>query len=82
MTLEAFTLLDEKEQAQVLIDKGVFIAERIYRDFSIFLYQVDHFYVEIYHNLRYNVIQGMESFEDEEMLQPYLESIDLSTLCL
>jgi len=82
MTLEAFTLLDEKEQAQVLIDKGVFIAERQYRDFCIFLYQVDHFYVEIYHNLRYNVIQGMESFEDEEMLQPYLESIDLSTLCL
>ena len=82
MRIEQFNILDEKEQAEVLINKGVFIAERLYRDFSIFLYQVDHFYVEIYHNLRYNVIQGMESFEDEEMLKPYLESIDLSPLCL
>lgn len=81
MTLEEFSLLDDQEQAKTLIDKGVFIAERQYRDFCIFLYQVDNFYVEIYHNLRYNVIQGMESFENEDMLEPYLESIDISTLC-
>ena len=80
MTLSDFKLLNETEQAQALIDYGIFIAERQYRDFCIFLYQINNFYIEIYHNLRYNVIQGMESFQDDDMLQPYLESIDISCL--
>ncbi|MFL5742313.1 MAG: hypothetical protein ACJ75B_18960 [Flavisolibacter sp.] len=81
MTISEFSHMDEANQAQALIERGVFLAERLYKNFIIFLYQVDNFYVEIYHNLRFNVIQGMISFEDEEVLQPYLESIDISQLC-
>ncbi len=42
MTLSDFKLLNETEQAQALIDYGIFIAERQYRDFCIFLYQLYH----------------------------------------
>jgi hypothetical protein len=81
MTSEEFRLLDDDQQTEVLLDRGVFLAERLYKNFTIFLYQVDHFYVEIYHNLRFNVMQGMRSFEDdEESLQPYLDRIDISCL--
>lgn len=80
MTIADFTLLDEIKQAQTLVERGVFVAERLYKNFSIFLYQVDSFYVEIYHNLRYNAMQGMRSFEDDEALEPYLEEIDISCL--
>jgi hypothetical protein len=73
--------MDEANQAQTLIECGVLLAERLYKNFIIFLYQVDSFYVEVYHNLRFNVIQGMISFEDEDVLQPYLETIDISQLC-
>ena len=80
MTSAEFSLLPEKKQTEILLEKGVFVAERMYKNFTIFLYQVDQFYVELYHNLRYNVIQGMRSFEDQEALEPFLREIDISCL--
>lgn len=80
MTLDEFTLLDDTKQAEALIERGVFLAERQYKNFSIFLYQLDDFYVEIYHNLKFNVMQGMRSFADEDELEPFLETIDISSL--
>lgn len=80
MTLIEFTSLDEKKQAQTLLEKGCFLATRLYKNFSILLYQLDNFYVEVYHNLRFDVMQGLRCFEDDETLQPYLETIDISHL--
>ena len=80
MTSAEFSLLPETIQTEILLEKGVFIAERLYKNFIIFLYQVDQFYVELYHNLRFNVIQGMRSFEDQEALDPFLQEIDISCL--
>ena len=80
MNFTEFRLLDEMKQAETLIEHGVFLTERLYKNFSIFLYQVNDFYVEVYHNLRFNVMQGMRSFEDDEALEPYLENIDISCL--
>lgn len=80
MTLDEFTRLNETSQAQTLLRKGTFLADRLYKNFSILLYQLDNFYVEVYHNLRFDVMQGMRCFEDDEALQPYLEDIDISCL--
>ncbi|MGZ8561741.1 MAG: hypothetical protein ACXWV3_09120 [Flavisolibacter sp.] len=80
MTLSTFSSLNEAQQAEVLLDRGIFLAERLYKNFTIFLYQVDHFYVEIFYNLRFNTTQGMRGFEDDETLEPYLDSIDISCL--
>lgn len=80
MTLDEFSRLDDAGQAEELIDRGVFLTERMYKNFSIFLYQLDGFYVEIYHNLRFNVMQGMRSFSEQDDLEPFLESIDISSL--
>ena len=80
MTSAEFSLLSETKQTEILLEKGVFVAERMYKNFTIFLYQVDQIYVELYHNLRYNVIQGMRSFEDQEALEPFLREIDISCL--
>jgi hypothetical protein len=81
MTCDEFRILDEDQQTEILIEKGVFLAERLYKNFLIFLYQIDNFYVEIYHNLRFNVMQGLRSFEDDEAsLEPFLEHIDISCI--
>jgi hypothetical protein len=80
MTLDQFTHLNETSQAEVLLAHGAFVAERMYKNFTIFLYQVADFYVEVYHNVNFNVTQGMRCFQDDEALQPYLESIDISCL--
>jgi hypothetical protein len=80
MTQEEFAQLDDNKQAAALIDRGVFLTERMYKNFSIFLYCLDDFYVEIFHNLRFNVMQGMRSFRANEDLDPYLETIDISAV--
>lgn len=80
MTLDEFTLLNETRQAEALLEQGIFLTDRLYKNFSIFLYRLDNFYVEVYHNLRFDIMQGMRCFQDEEALQPYLESIDISCL--
>ena len=80
MTVTDFTHLDETQQAEALLARGIFLTERLYKNFIIFLYQLDNFYVEVYHNLKFNVMQGMRSFEDDEALEPYLDSIDISCL--
>jgi hypothetical protein len=80
MTLNEFTLLNEARQAQTLLERGTFLTDRLYKNFSIILYQVDNFYVEVYHNLRFDIMQGMRCFQDDEALQPFLESIDISCL--
>jgi hypothetical protein len=80
MTQQEFTFLNDDRQAKALVERGTFIAERDYKNFTIFLYRIDGFYVEIYHNLKFNAMQGMRSFEDDEALEPYLNSIDISCL--
>ena len=80
MTLDEFIVLNDARQAQTLLERGIFLTDRLYKNFSIFLYQLDNFYVEVYHNLRYDIMQGMRCFEDDDALQPYLESIDISCL--
>ena len=80
MTNFEFSQLNDTAQAEELLDRGIFLTERLYKNFTIFLYQVDHFYVEVYYNNRFNVLQGMKSFEDDATLQPYLDSIDITCL--
>lgn len=81
MTLDEFTLLNETKQAETLLKRGIYLADRLYKNFSIILYQLDNFYVEVYHNIRFDIMQGMRCFQDDETaLQPYLESIDISSL--
>jgi hypothetical protein len=80
MTLDEFSLLTETRQAETLLKRGIYLTDRLYKNFSIILYQLDNFYVEVYHNLRFDIMQGMRCFEDDETLQPYLDSIDISCL--
>lgn len=80
MTLDEFAGLNETRQAETLLERGIYLADRLYKNFSIFLYQLDSFYVEVYHNLRFDILQGMRCFEDDDALQPYLDRIDISCL--
>lgn len=80
MKLAEFNLLDEIGQAEALLNHGVLIAERLYKDFTIFLYQVNEFYVEVYYHNRFTMIQGFRGFASTTALEPYLEEIDITAL--
>jgi hypothetical protein len=72
MTLYQFNSLDEMEQAETLWDKGVHIAEREDDIHKFILYQIDSFYVEVWHHKEYNVIRKLRTFSSASQLDPYL----------
>jgi hypothetical protein len=78
MTLYEFKLLDEKELAEALWDRGVHIGERQEGLFKIALYQIDAFYAEVFYHAGYNVIQGIRSFSNVDELEPYLAKIKVT----
>jgi hypothetical protein len=80
MKLTDFNLLDEIAQAEALLNYGVLVAERLYKEFTIFLYQVNQFYVEVYYHNKFTMIQGFRGFESTAALEPYLEEIDITSL--
>jgi hypothetical protein len=80
MTLYHFNLLDENEKANTVWAKGVLVGERSDAYHQIHLYQVDAFYVEVYHHNHFNVITGFRSFTSLRKLEPYLEEISLEGL--
>jgi hypothetical protein len=72
--------LDENEKANTVWGRGVLIGERSDAFHKINLYQVDAFYVEVYHHTHFNVITKIQTFTTTHKLQPYLEHISLEGL--
>ncbi len=75
-----FHQLSEKEQLDTLEESGVFIAERHRPFYNIKLYQIDGFYVELYHHTHFNVVVNINCFTNTDCLDPYLQSIDVEAL--
>ena len=79
MTLYQFNQLDEMEQAEAVWD-GVHIGERQDGEYTILLYQLRSFYVEVYYHREYNALRRFRSFSSINQLGPYLDRIDISKL--
>jgi hypothetical protein len=80
MTTNEFYLLDDSSKGKTILHYGVSLLKRVYAGLHIYLFQLDRFYVEVYFNPKYEVIQGFRAFEDDESLQPYLATIDISSV--
>ena len=80
MTRYHFNLLDEGEKARLIREKGVQVGTREDTFHTVRLYQIDGFYVELYHHNHFNVITRMQSFSNTQHLQPYLAHISLDGL--
>ena len=80
MRFAEFNMLNEIRQTEVLIDMGVLVAERFYKDLKIMLYQIGEFYVEVFYHLSFGVVQGFRSFESTAQLEPYFSEIDIDCL--
>ena len=79
MTLNEFTILDEMEQRNAILD-GVHIGERTDDKHWVLLYQLGDFYVEVFYHKADYVIVKYNPFTKSELLEPYLNEIDISSL--
>jgi hypothetical protein len=83
MSIVEFELLNKFEKATVINSYGVFISERRLGIDRIYLFALNSFYVELFHNLsnpdnRELTVQRV--FTDPGYLDVYLENVDISVL--
>jgi hypothetical protein len=80
MKLEEFQYLNKSTKTQVLFDNGIYLSSRQEPEYTIDLYQIDSFYVEVFYHHGSKVIIYLKAFSRLEDLGPYLDDIDLSQL--
>jgi hypothetical protein len=80
MTFHDFQLLPEQEQIDSLYQYGVYIGKRKEAFSIIVLYQFESFYVEVYYRKYRSYVKNLHCFESTELLDPYLEQIDVENL--
>ena len=80
MKLHRFQTLPETDQFDLIDEQAVFLAERNDGYYTIRLYELDGFYVELYCHSHFNVIIKTKAFRDSDKLEPYLEDINLTPL--
>lgn len=79
MTLQEFRQLKFNDRIE-LLKEAVRIGNREGGNFSAFLYKLHGFYIEVFHHKKYRYIYAVESFEEVEKLDPYLNKLDLPKL--
>ena len=58
-------------------DKGIYLASRTKNNYSINLYHLDKFFVEVYYNPEMNYLEKIRSFKSKKCLEVYLDKIIL-----
>jgi hypothetical protein len=80
MTFNQFKYLSEDDQEALLWRRGVELARAKDDRFFYILYQVDGFYMEVKCLLPHKTIQEIACFEDVDLIEPYLHSINIDSL--
>ena len=77
MTIYEFIGMNESEKAEA-VWHGVIIANREDKEHRILLYTMDEFYVEVFYDNISNEIRRFRPFTTIQLLDPYLDKIDLN----
>jgi hypothetical protein len=77
MNLYEFTLLSEQEQYSTTWALGVLVDQFIKDNIAINLYALNEFFVEVYYDQTNNKILYKKHFKQGELLDKYLNRINL-----
>lgn len=80
MRLSEFRLLSAKDQQELVAQHGALLCERNSKNFHIFLYGLDGFYVELFFFRESGEFATMKPFDNTDELTPYLRDIDVGQL--
>ena len=75
-----FNCLDDVRQIELLWSAGVLIGARQEGLHKVLLYQIDGFYVEVFYQYFQGKMVKIKSFSQTDQLDPYLKSINISSL--
>ncbi len=77
LTLYDFNGLDDNGKAKA-VWAGTFLADRFTAEYTVQLYSVGNFYVELFYNAAENKIDHFKAFTTKSLLAPYLAQIKFS----
>ena len=80
MHLEKFNRLTQEKQLDITMVMGVLLMECRRFNFTLRLFQLHKFYIEIYSMEESGEVIAINAFEDIASLETYLDQIDISTL--
>lgn len=80
MMLSQFRMLTANQQMKIIWSEGTFIADRKLKRYSIPLYQLFSFYVEVWYENLKSEIDIIYAFDNTDYLDPYLYQINISPL--
>ncbi len=78
MLNEDYDKKELNEKAKLLWEKGDFISHIEYYNRRICLYIFEGTYVEVYYSIEENMIENIQTTNDEKRVQLYLMNIDLA----
>jgi hypothetical protein len=80
MKLSEFILLNEVEKKSAVMNNAVALARRSYPDVTVFLFQLDDYYIETYCNVANKTIEEYRVLPDTNAIGHYLEAIPIDDL--
>lgn len=80
MTHRGFLELSQEKQLEAIRNQGVYLCKRDEEAYSVFLFQIDGFYVEAFYQRYHRAIRHLRSFQTTHLLTPYLKQISLKHL--
>ena len=80
MTLFEFRQLPYPHQIRLLYEEGTYIGKNKDNGLTYLLYQLAGFYIEISYSLYRVKIEGLNFSESTDMLDPYLEQVEIELL--
>ncbi len=80
MTLQHYHAMDQEAQRWWVLHNGVYLCNRKTRDFTVFLFALESFYVEMYFYNVNDLVFLIKSFDSTDELDPYLEEVNLTPL--
>lgn len=75
-----FKLLDELEQFEAIWEHGVELAQRTDETHLYVVYSLGDFYVERKKKNGHELWDGLRTFTNTRLLEPYLDSIDITKI--
>lgn len=80
MQLQEFCVLEQIAQQEMVLDEGIYLSSRLFMDYTVLLFQLDCFYVELYYPKDKDKCVIIKGFEDTNELEPYLKRINIASL--
>lgn len=80
MNIYDFHYLPHEEKGWVVWNLGIYLGERLAVKYSVMLYQIEGFYVEVFYFKNKKTPNEFRCFTTTDLLAPYINTINITQL--